>query len=139
MPSMYTQLAKAQLRWAGHVVRMPEGRLPKKIFYGELVAGKRSRGGQRKKASLRNLGIDPNNWESLAEGRSSWRNMTRTGAAAYEDKRQKVAIEKWQIRKSNKDSPASTGHQATHLCPHCGKYFRARIGLISHLRIHKKS
>ena len=117
----------------------------KKIVYGKVVAGKRSGGGQKKrfkdtlKASLRNLGIDPNNWESLAEGRSSWRNMTRIGAAAYEDKRQKVAIEKRQIRKSNKDSPASTGHQATHLCPHCGKYFRAKIGLISHLRTHKKS
>ena len=30
-------------------VRMPDERLPKKLFYGELKHGKRSRGGQRKR------------------------------------------------------------------------------------------
>jgi hypothetical protein len=32
MSSVYTILRKSQLRWAGHVVRMPEELLPKKIF-----------------------------------------------------------------------------------------------------------
>ena len=30
-----------QMRWAGHGVRMQEERLPKQLFYGELVNGKR--------------------------------------------------------------------------------------------------
>ena len=42
---------------------MPYGRLPKKVFYGELQEGKRSQGGQRKrykdtiKASLKDFDI----------------------------------------------------------------------------------
>ena len=44
----HTLLKLAQLRWTGHVTRMPEEHLPKKILYGELEMGKRSHGGQKK-------------------------------------------------------------------------------------------
>ena len=36
----YTVLKLAQLRWTDHVIRMPDERLPKKVFYGELQEGK---------------------------------------------------------------------------------------------------
>ena len=62
MQSMHTVLELAQLRWTGHVIRIPDERLPKKVFYGELQEGKRSEGGQKRykdtlKASLKDFNI----------------------------------------------------------------------------------
>ena len=47
MQSVHTLLKLAQLRWTGHVTRMPYARLPKKVLYDELQEGKRSQGGQK--------------------------------------------------------------------------------------------
>ena len=63
MQSVHTLLKLAQLIWTGHVTRMPDERLPKKVLYGELQEGKRSQGGQKKrykdtlKASLKDFNI----------------------------------------------------------------------------------
>ena len=63
MQSVHTLLKLAQLRWTGHVTRMPDERLPKKVLYGELQEGKRSQGGQKKrykdtlKASLKDFKV----------------------------------------------------------------------------------
>ena len=48
MQSVHPLLKLAQLGWKGHVTRIPEERLPKKILYGKLEMGKRSHGGQKK-------------------------------------------------------------------------------------------
>ncbi|KXJ17990.1 putative uncharacterized transposon-derived protein F52C9.6 [Exaiptasia diaphana] len=42
-------LVKYRLRWAGHLVRMEDNRIPKALFYGELTSGQRLRGGQHKR------------------------------------------------------------------------------------------
>ncbi|XP_072182260.1 uncharacterized protein [Diadema setosum] len=39
IPSIITKIRKAQVRWAGHVTRMSDDRIPKKFFYGELADG----------------------------------------------------------------------------------------------------
>ena len=79
MTSIHTLISKNQLHWSDHVVRMDDNRLPKRIFYGELVTGKRTTGGQYKrykdtlKASLKNFNINPDTWENLAATRTAWR------------------------------------------------------------------
>ncbi|KAJ1186624.1 hypothetical protein NDU88_003405 [Pleurodeles waltl] len=86
--SIYSQLRRAQVRWVGHPVRMPDLRLPKRLFCGELVEGKCSQGGQKKcfngtlKVSLKSFGIDPDSGEILAQDRPAWRSCIRRGTTS---------------------------------------------------------
>jgi len=139
LPSIYTMLMQAQLRWAGHVVRMPDHRLPKRLFFGELTQGKRGLGCPKKrfkdciKSSLRAFEIDPATWEHTASVRSQWRAAVYNGASAYETTR---TFNSELRRDERKKRLALSPSRATIPCPHCQKMFRARIGLISHLRTH---
>ena len=114
MQSVYTLLKLAQLRWTGHVTKMPEERLPKKILYGELETGKRSHGGQKKrykdtvtlKASLTDFNIPIESWEQVVQDRAKWRGLIRRGASEYEANRISEAEQKRAQRKSRaKASP----------------------------------
>ena len=90
LPSIPTILMKAQLRWAGHVARMPDSRIPKKLLFGELQTGKRSLGAPKKrykdtrKVSLKTFGINPNTWEKEAANRTKWRTLVHGGARQHE-------------------------------------------------------
>ena len=92
MPSLHTLLKLAQLRRTGHVTRMPDERLPKKVFYGELQEGKRSQGGQKKrykdtlKASLKDLNTPTESWEQAAQDRTTWRCLINKGASQFEER-----------------------------------------------------
>jgi hypothetical protein len=141
LPSIPTILKANQLRWAGHVSRMENQRIPKLLLFGELATGKRSQGGQRKrykdsfKATLKDFGLDPSSWEVRAANRSSWRLLLHTRAKAHEEKRITQAQEKRRARKSRAaDQNASLPPGLT--CPVCQRSFKAKIGLISHLRTH---
>ena len=41
LPIMYTLLRQQRLHWLGHDSRTEDGRIPKDVFYGELVSGTR--------------------------------------------------------------------------------------------------
>ena len=139
--SIHTLLAKARLRWAGHVVRMSDVRLPKKLFYSELHEGKRSVGCPKKrfkdgiKATLKDFDIDPACWEESAKDRGMWRSLVRKGAAIYEERRISEAKQKRQNRKERDKTRQQ--HQPNLKCPNCDRLFYARIGLISHIRTHR--
>ena len=141
LPTIHTILMQTQLRWASHVNRMEDHRLPKILFYGELQNGKRSQGGQKKrfkdtlKQSLKAFDIPPDTWELIAKDRVKWRSSVHQGAISCETKRTISAVKRRQARKDRANDPII--NVAFISCPHCNKTFRARIGLFSHLRTHK--
>ena len=49
LPCIESILLQVQLRWAGHVTRMEDVRMPKAVFFSELQEGKRDRGTPRKR------------------------------------------------------------------------------------------
>ena len=95
LPSIHTILGKNQLRFFGldtcHAWMTTC--LPKRLFYGELSAGKRSVGGQYKrykdtlKVTMKNFHIDPDNWEQAAQDRPTWRSLIHKGGTVFENNR----------------------------------------------------
>ena len=127
---------RAQLRWSGHLVRMADDRIPKDVFYGELDAGHRTRGGQRKrykdvlKATLKSCGIPHNTWEATATDRLLWRSTCHSGLRDYEENRCDALIDKIMRRKAIQPS----SNIDTFLCHVCGRLCASRIGLHIHNR-----
>ena len=108
MQSVHTLLKLAQLRWAGHVIRMPGELLQKKIFYGKFQDEKRSQGGQKKcnkdnlKALLKDFNIPNDTWEQSAHDRTKWRCLNKKVTA---QKRNINSVTKTRQQKTPKDYP----------------------------------
>ncbi|KAG7163053.1 hypothetical protein Hamer_G002114 [Homarus americanus] len=81
---------KRHLRWLGHVIKMPDHRLPRQILYGKLSHGNCSAGGQKKrykdlsKTLFKFCNIQLNSQEQLASDRSLWRSTSHRGAETLE-------------------------------------------------------
>ena len=142
MESIHALLLRSQLRWAGHVCRMDDARLPKRLLYGELVTGKRHLGRPKLrykdalKASLKRCNISPSAFEELASDRVVWRSTVRAAVTKWEEWRLSNREELRQKRKV-RSLPTSQPRPPPDIpCPHCNRLFRARIGLISHIRTH---
>ena len=128
--SVHTLLKLVQLRWTGHVTKMPDEQLPKKVFYGELQEGKHSEGGYKDtlKNSLQDFNIPPESWEQIPLDRAKWRCLIRKGADDYETKRICEAERK---RKQRQEIVIRVV-----ILRICKRQFRAKIGIISHQRTH---
>ena len=72
LPSMEDLLIRKNLRWTGHLLRMPTDRLPRQVLYSQLPDGQQPRGHPRLrykdtiKGNLKKSDIDTNLWKSLA-------------------------------------------------------------------------
>ena len=135
MQSAHTLLKLAQLRWTGHVIRILDERLPKKILYGELQVGKRSHGGQKKrykdpiKTFIKDFNIPTESWEQIAQDRAKWRNLIRSGAGEYEAKKIEVDQKCAQRKARAKASPTELSSSDLS-CFISKRQFRATICLV---------
>lgn len=138
-------LMRRQLRWCGHVSRMAEERVAKRIFFSELVEGKRKHGGQLlrykdvQKRHMRRCNIEPSQWERLAAQRLEWRGMVNCHIREFEDQRKAELDVKRDQRKARSPSGITYHYQNGVLtCPQCARSFAAKIGYISHIRAHER-
>ena len=140
LSSIEATLSLSQLRWAGHLVRMEDSRLPKQLFYGELSAGKRHTGRPKLrykdslKANLKKTGIEVSTWERQAAERASWRTTINKKVKNSEQTRQKSREEK---RAAAKLKPTTISTSTSVACQVCNRICASEFGLRSHMRIHK--
>ena len=78
LDSMDKYIARRQLRWLGHVSRMPFDRLPRRLL-SSWLPHKRPRGapemtfGKTMIKALKTFNIDPKHWPAMAANRTNWR------------------------------------------------------------------
>ena len=102
--SIQSMVESAVLRWTGHVIRMENDRIPKKLLYGHLASGRGSKGNHisyrnQVRRILRDGGIPPANLEPLAKSRVAWRTLSKSVIAQMEGDRINRLIEKRELRK----------------------------------------
>ena len=138
-------LIASQLRWAGHVWRMGDKRIPKQLLYGELWEGGRHRGGQRKrfkdtlKHNMKQCGIGVDQWETVAGDRVRWRAGIKQGVELFEAKRLAAMGEMRATRKNRlqQQQAGAGGSDPSFVCGVCQRDCHSRIGLVSHSRTHR--
>src|SRR4029434_4716543 len=123
--SIEATITHYQLRWLGHVIRMPLNRLPHKVLYGQLAQGQRSAGGQKKrykdqiKTALKKCKIRPGDLEGLAADRKTWRQMCQDGTKALEEDRTARRQERQERRHTRKTTKVASTTTTTFACPTC--------------------
>ena len=143
MVSAECMLLRNGLRWAGHVFRMSDPRMPKQVFYGQLTEGSRNIGRPKKrykdhiKQTMKKFNLDPGCLETAAADRGEWRRAVHGGATHFESERTRERIEKSR-RRHARLLPVPSIPDSNLVCPECGRTCGSRIGLHSHLRAHER-
>ena len=139
--SIEAMLARKQLRWVGHVFRMPEHRLPRQTLYGQLNEARRNPGGQKKRykdqirTTMKKCNIIPKELETNASDRKQWRALCKEGCSQLEIARN-LAREERRLRRHNQIVALPANPDLT--CQLCGRACGSRIGFFSHTRWHDR-
>ena len=116
-----------RLRWLGHVMRMPDERMPKRMMFGKLQTARPAGGTKQRwkdcvQHDLRFMGLEAG-WSDLTQQRDKWHSMTRE-AVTKGEKEKNAKEEADYVQKK-----AGIGVK----CPHCGVPLKNEKGLKSHI------
>ena len=134
-------IAARRLRWLGHVARMDEERVPKKMLFGRLpqqrpAHGTKMRWRDRVRKDLKKFRIEEGSWYKVAQERGSWRGKCRAGLEDATEKRLKEDELKRRSRKAtemrDEDSRPGEGTTLPFKCDICQRGFRRRQDVARH-------
>ena len=132
MTSIEKEIRNKHLKWAGHVTRMSDNRLPKQLLYGELQECSRPKGRPRKRfkdellVSLRKFNIDD---LKRCTDRAQLRSLVHNGAKTAENERSERIID----RRTRRKDPAQATDRGFNC--QCGKNCASAAGLAAYQRI----
>ena len=141
IPPIESILPYRLLRWLGHVIRMPHGRLPHRVLYDQLNLGHRSVGGQKKhfkdhiKSIHEEFNIPLSRLETLASNRATWRSNCAFGMSYFDAENDRAAV----LRRSRRNQHAAVLRPLpdfVHQCSLSGRQCFSRICLHSHSMTH---
>jgi len=138
MEALLLQLTSAVPMGQAPCIRMPDNRIPKQTFYGQLESGMRLPGWPVRrykdtlKINLKRCGINPNLLNSAAMSRSSWRSECHQAIDKFEETRETLERK----RAASKYGVQPGSHVGVWPCDSCSRICTSRIGLYAHQRTH---
>ena len=132
-------LIRSQLRWAGHVLRMPDDRIPKIAMYSQLQGGKRNVGRpwlrykDKLKSNLAAVNIPYRSLEDEVSDRKGWRSRCFEGIQKFQSESISHLKENRERAKRLAAAPISAALNP-HSCSICGLVCKSLAGLKSHQR-----
>ena len=131
------RLMKNQMRWAGHLVRMEDTRLPKQLFFGELRDGSRAQHKPKKRfrdsvnINLKRMQVPLKSFEAECADRGKWRKSVYLGAKRLEE----GTVAQAKLRRACRKHEAVPATQW--ICDVCGRVLLSKAGLVNHLKSHQ--
>ena len=137
--SLEDVITARRLRWLGHLARMEDHRLPKKILFGWLpqhrpAHGTKMRWRDRVRKDTKRFQIEERGWVELAQDRSGWRGRCKAGLEAVTRRR----VEEDEVKKRRAHAEESAGGRDSTAtikpfqCNMCKRTFRRRQDMARH-------
>jgi len=108
-------MLSAAIKRAGHVMRMPDGRIPKQVFCGQLAVGTRPQCGPVRrykdslKETMKKCGMQPSTVSIDSQDRSNWKSQCQEAVEQFEDARVTVLQQKRAVRKGEAQPTSNLG------------------------------